>query len=762
MQISDFKSTVSTFADPGSEILFEKNRVLISVNDELIELSISTRNGDVFVDDGTGEVSGSSWILRRLARLPLLASRLKESVGNTKMFVSPSASLLPSLQVQPDETLKTTEDALNTTLQFLGEQSPLETSVMYITSDAGEGKTFLINQMAREQAQRFIDGKTDWLIVPIPLGGKHFLRFDDITVGALQNRYRFPFLYYESFLSLVRMGVIVPAFDGFEEMFVENSSGEALSAMGILVTALDSRGSLVIATRKAYFEFESLKTQEKLFDAIRSYAVGFGKLELHRWGRKQFLAYCVKRDVPQAEEIFDRVSERIGAEHSLLTRPVLIRRLVDIATESSSLDVFLEKIHASGPDFFAVFVRGIVEREAIEKWIDRSGKADVGGPLLSTDEHCELLSDIAIATWEAKVDFLKRDHLEVLADLFSESKGKSSTQRQQIRERIRGHALLIASPNATQAVEFDHEEFRLFFLGEGIAKLVLPLSDRARGELLTLLRKGILPEPAQHAFVQAILRHPTLERLQVAKFLLDVSSLDGQASYTQENCSSLMIRFLNNVNAKNLEIRGISFSSDALRDGKLTGVSFKQCHFQPTSLDLSVLADCTFTDCNFAQLRIYDSTHFENVVFAASTVDSVRIIDKEENLWEPNAIREKLSHLGILFPGEEVKVSQGHTNENKTDQELADVEKLIRYFMRSTQISEKVVLIKLGNRAQSFIDSQLPTLLNRQIMIEVENRGGGSGQRFFRLGVPLELLNRGINAAHGSYLKFLDECSPNS
>ncbi len=270
MQITDFKSIVTTFADPGSEILFEKAKLLIAVNGELIDVSITTRDGDVFIieDGSVSAIPASTWILTRLAKLSLLAARLRDGVGQTQMFVSPSAKLLPSLEVRPEGTVIPTEDALNTTLEALHDRSPLETTILYITSDAGEGKTFLINQMAKEQAQRFMDGKADWLMVPIPLGGKHFLRFDDITVGALQNRYRFPFLYYDSFLALVRMGVLVPAFDGFEEMFVESSSGEALSAMGILVSALDSRGALVIAARKAYFEFENLKTQEKLFDSI--------------------------------------------------------------------------------------------------------------------------------------------------------------------------------------------------------------------------------------------------------------------------------------------------------------------------------------------------------------------------------------------------------------------------------------------------------------------------------------------------------------
>jgi hypothetical protein len=759
MHIHDFKSIVSAFADPGSEILYEKTKVIFSVNGELLDVAISTKDGDVIIDDGTGQVTAGSWILKRLAMLPLLAARLKESVGDTKLFVSPSATLLPSLEVRPEETPILTHDALNAMLQALGEKSPLETSILYITSDAGEGKTFLINQMAKEQAQRFLDGKTDWLLVPIPLGGKHFLRFDDITVGALQNRYRFPFLYYESFLALVRMGVIVPAFDGFEEMLVEGSSGEALSAMGILVGALDSRGSLVIAARKAYFEFENLKTQEKLFDTISSYSVGFGKLELQRWGRGQFLEYCAKREVPNAEAIFERVSERLGKDHlgndhSLLTRPVLVRRLVDIATQSSSLDAFLEQIHKSGPDFFAVFVRGIIEREAHEKWIDRSGERDVGTPLLSVEEHCELLSALALASWEARVDFLKRDNLEFVTDYFSETKRKSAFQAQQIRERIRGHALLVNSPNASQAVEFDHEEFRLFFLGEGLAEQIRPLNDKAKAEVLATLRRGVLPKPAQRAFIQAIKRHPTFERFQAAKFLLGISALDGQASYTQENCGSLVVRLLSEVDAKGLEIQNIAFPSDSLRDRKLENLTFRHCFFAPTSVELSAFTNCTFVDCHFGQLRIYNSTAFKEVKFDETAVDSVRLVDEEIEVWDPSAVRDHLGRRGVKFPELVAPVPVEEAATGKMDQELRDLEKLLRYFMRSTHISESVVLMKLGNRASSFLDDTVPALEQYGILTEIENQGG-SIQRRFKLGQTLEAINAAMIAAHGSYSAFL-------
>ena len=764
MQIDDFKLIVSTFADPGTEILFEKTKIAFSVNGDVLEATILSKSGDIFVDDSNGENAeqpATTWILKRLARLPLLANRLLESVSKTDFFISPRAALLSSLETRPEETVVDTPDSLNTTLEALDTRSPLETTVLYITSDAGEGKTSLINELTREQATRFINNKSDWLLVPIPLAGRHFLRFDDITVGVLQNRYRFPYLYYNSFMALVKMGVIIPAFDGFEEMFVENSSGEAVSAMGILVGGLHSKGAMVIATRKAYFEFENLKTQEKLYDTIRNFEVGFGKLELKRWGKDQFLEYCGKREIHDAQRIYDSVCERLGSTHSLLTRPVLVRRLVDIASTSQSLGDILLQIQASGPDFFSTFIRSIIEREATEKWIDRGSDSDIHRPLLTVDEHCELLALIALHMWETHIDNVKLEHLEFVADYFCETRHKTPSHSQQIRERIRGHALLISSPNAPQAIEFDHEEFRVFFLGEGIAEQLKSLDNRAKGEVLTTLRKGSLPRLAQHAFIRAIKREPHLERIKAVEFLLSISSLDGQASFTQENCSALVIRLLSDVNAQNLEIVGLVFGADALRDRKLVNLNFKNCYFSATSLEMSNFSNCTFVKCQFGQLRVFQSTAFSQVRFEDCSVDTLRFVERDLDVWDPDIIRVQLRELGISLGGQASPSNLPIPTTRQVDPELQDIEKLIRYFMRSTHVGEKVMRMKLGNQGQSFIDDRVPELLQHGVLIEIENMGGHS-QRRFKLGLPLQRLNEAISGAEDSYSRFLELCSTNS
>ncbi len=756
MQSSDFKSVVMTFADPGTDLLFDKSQLMISVNGDLIEANISTKSGDVYVDEGSGDVPASKWILTRLARLPLLATRLKESVPPTEYFVSPAASLLPTLEKGPQEKSIKTDNALQTTIEAIDDHSPLEAMVLYITSDAGEGKTSLINELARTQAKRFTDNESDWLLVPIPLGGRHFLRFDDITVGALQNRYRFPFLYYNSFLALVRMGVIVPAFDGFEEMFVEGSSGEALSAMGILVEGLESQGSIIVAARKAYFDFENLRTQEKLFDTIRTLSVGFGKIELDRWSKMHFVEYCRNRNIENVEQIYKCVSDRLTATHPLLTRAVLVKRLVDIASSSNSLESLLNQLRISGEDFFSLFVRSLIEREANEKWIDRSGKKEVGTPLLTVDEHCELLSQIAVSMWESRVGYIKRDGLEFVSDFFSETTKKNTFQAQQIRERIRGHAMLVSSTNVSQALEFDHDEFRLFFLGEGIAKEISPLNEHAKAEVLGIFRRGVLPRQAQHAFIRSVTRNSQIDLTKVVKLLLDISSMESQTSYVHENCSDIIIRLLSGLTAKNIEVNDLAFGLDALRDRKLNGIQFKKCYFSPSSMEQTQLDNCHFTHSQFTQLRFFDSTKIENTTFENCTVDALSLVDKDREIWDPEEVKSYLQQVGITLKEADVFIPTKAPIETSIDDKVRCIEKLVRFFMRSTHITENVMLMKLGIRGQPFIDNTLPILLREGILEETLYAGAGD-QRRFRLGKPLENVNGALTACRGSFDSFLEQ-----
>ncbi len=377
------------------------------------------------------------------------------------------------------------------------------TSVLYLTSDAGEGKTSLINEVAVRQAEAYKTKRSDWLLVPVPLGGRPFLRFDDVVVAALVNRLRFQLLYYDAFLELVRLGVLVPAFDGFEEMIVESSSGEAVSELGNLVGKLRSSGTLLVAARKAYFDYPNFGSQARLFDTIGSNGdVAFGRLSLNRWDRNTFTRYAGKWRVSDPDRLFALVSDRLGSDHPVLTRAVLVQRLVEVARAESDLSALLNRIGQDQRDYFHDFVGGIVEREARHRWTDRSG--DPSRALLTTEEHHELLSMVAQEMWLSSTDELGTDVVTLVVEMFAEANDKSPAVARQIQERIKQHALLTVTPIGRPTLAFDHEDFRVFYLGQALGRSLVACDP---GAVRSIIEKAALPPSAVAEAAGTVRRH---------------------------------------------------------------------------------------------------------------------------------------------------------------------------------------------------------------------------------------------------------------
>ena len=293
MTSNELKRILAAFVNDPSELDFKAGRIVAQVQNDLIDVLLKTdpQSGELFIEDGDTKFTPRNWILRRVARLELLADRILNDTAETLAFVRPGGMLRGDLTSNDADKELVVSDACASLQDTLSNPVAATTSVLYLTSDAGEGKTTLINHVARHQATLCKSRTSNWLLLPIPLGGKTFLRFDDVVIGTLSNRLRFNRYFFDGFLELVRLGAVVPAFDGFEEMFVEGHSGEAISALGSLVDALDSQGSLVVAARKAFFEFNSFRTQARLFDSIGDRSASFSRLKIERWGESQFLEY---------------------------------------------------------------------------------------------------------------------------------------------------------------------------------------------------------------------------------------------------------------------------------------------------------------------------------------------------------------------------------------------------------------------------------------------------------------------------------------
>ena len=755
MQFNDFKRIVTCFADRVDDVETTRGELLVQIRDETITATLHQSLDGLLVEEHGDRMPAAGWIVKRLARLPLLADRICSYVSPPEYFVPSAGHFLDQLDANPsgEDNLRT--DVAEALPQTLGQRPAGVTSVLYLTSDAGEGKTSLINEVAVRQAEAYKAKRSDWLLVPVSLGGRTFLRFDDVVVSALVNHLRFQFLYYDAFLELVRLGVLVPAFDGFEEMIVESSSGEAISALGNLVGKLRSAGSLLVAARKAYFDYPNFGSQARLFDTIGTdVEVAFERLSLDRWDRGTFTRYADKRRVGDPDQLFRMVAERLGNDrHPVLTRAVLVARLIDVATEQPDLSALLDRIGQDERDYFHDFVGGIVEREAREKWTDKSG--DSSGTLLTTDEHHELLSMVAQEMWLSATDALAMDVVSLVVEMFADARQKRPAVVRQIHERIKLHSLLEVTRTGRTALAFDHEDFRVFYLGQALGRA---LADRGASTLKSILDQAALPASAV-AEAAGSVRRGSGDALGEALALLQ--SLADHAlptSFVRENCGVLTLALVDQESGPHT-IQSMNFPAGALRKRRLTNLTVSGSYFPATGLNNAELSRCTFVNCHFERLEIDGSERVSHTSFdAACRVDTVVRVSEDDGdhltRFAPREIREELTQAGFDVPSDPTEPDADAEHDNDAD--LVLVQRYLRAFLRQTGLNEGTVRQRLGVNANHFLKELLPRLQQAKVVHEVRYQGGGT-QRRMRLLAPMSRIEEAMRASAGEFEKFLQE-----
>ena len=747
MIAEDFRRILTAFADTPADVDFAKGTLLVQVNDELIEAHVGVNEGSLVVTENGDTQPAARWLIRRVARLPLLADRIIHNIPEEQTFVSPDGDFLDQIDEAPNDTDQYVSDVPDTLQSVIGRRPAGAASVIYLTSDAGEGKTTLISHLARHQAQRYKDKLADWILVPVSLGGRTFMRFDDVIVGALMNRFRFNMLFYNAFIELVRLGAVVPALDGFEEMFVEGSSGNAMSALGNLMQAMQSSGTVLIAARKAYFEYKNLKTQTRLFDSLGGQSVTFSRLALRRWNKERFLSYAEKRGITDGDVIYTDVSTHLRPDHPLLCRAVLVRRLLDIATDVADRKALLHKITCDPADYFRQFIGSIIQREAHEKWIDKVGEP--AQPLISEVEHYELLAALAFEMWCSGAEILPGDVFSSVAEMFAESKKKTKSVCHQIVERLKQHALVIG--NGIDRFGFDHPEFYHFFLGESIGQLLL------QGDIPSLrhaFRQSALPQLSMETAARLVARCAT-ELSRTISIANQLFASEPRMSLVKENLSGIVALFLEIAQVKGCTLAGGAFPADALKGRRIADLTFANCYFQRTSLDQSNLDRVHFGRCEFECLDIGSPQSLSAVGMTDCAIHSVVPIGSDVTVFSPTAIRTLLTQRGIALTTTTSADSELEENTD-VDQSIRAVERFLKLIIRSPAgINENTIRQRLGTDAPLFLKEVLPRMIELGLIVEVPFSGRGQPQRRLRLGRQLDQITDAIERCSGDFNEFV-------
>jgi hypothetical protein len=554
-------------------------------------------------------------------------------------------------------------------------------------------------------------------------------------------------LYYESFIELVRLGLIVPAFDGFEEMFMVSSSGEALSATGQLMTKLNSSGNVLIAARQAYFDYKGFGAQAKLFDTISMDSVAFAKIGINRWSKDQFEEYAISRNIADGEEIYNVVTARLGADHPLVTRPVLVNKLLSVVESTNSLNQISTALENS-IDYFPKFVDAIIIREADTKWIDTSGE---NKPLLSKDQHYELLAAVAEEMWLNNTDSLPFNIIDLLAELYAESQGFSVQISRQIKERLKQHALLVNAEGINQ-LKFDHEEFQEFFLGISCYQA---LKNNKIQDFKNLLRKGVIYGQTVEVIAGYSRKEQHSSAKNIAELFRVIQINENATSYVKENCGKIILKLLSNKDGSGIVLENYSFPVDSLKGVSLQNLTIKNSYFQSTGILGTEINSCLFENCAFDNILIdNDDCKVDNGILRSCEIIAVQNSTKELDFYDPFNIERELETLGFIFDQDNDSDSE-ELIETKIDEDLALVQKALRRFIRSSQINDDVFRIKLGKEAEYFIDDLLPILIQEHIIKEVEYQGAGKKRRF-KLTAMFDKINSALKTSEGSFDKFIE------
>lgn len=638
-ELSLIKKDIASFADDEFDVVDDgRGGFLFERNGREVKVRIYQEDDDcpLMVEYEGDRMSYKTFLSKKLANLDLLASKMLQYDVDVDDYVN---SDVEKYTIDG----KTYGKALEVLFDESANPAMVGTKISFVTADAGHGKSVLLRHLQHVVAKRYLNGEARFLFWHIDLHGRELVRLNEAIMFEV-NKLRFSGLFYSSILTLMRRRLIVLGIDGFDELAAEIGGETALSSLSNLMSLMEGRGTLIAASRRAFFNSQDYLKRTGLLKKSIGAGCDFNEIRIQNWKAAQCKEYL--RLHAFDEEEYDILAKKLGATHPLLERPYLFTKLVGLSFESlvnpSSylIDSPLESIN----DIIEAFVK----RE-VQKWTAAYDK-ETGAPYLSFQQHVQLLSEIAMEMWQDQSDVILNDSIQLILSLLIEDWKMEERMKPKVMRLVESHALLVNVPGRDRFRRFDHEEFKNYFLSKGLGIRLLK-GDNSR--IRSFLSMGQLPDSVSQYVANDIEQD---KRTTIITRLIDIAREEWKPTYVHANIGTLLPFFLNGLEARDpITIDNkIVFSSLVFENKTIKNIVFKNCSFINTSLKDATLINIRFINCVFSDLKIYDgSTFIDNVMI--DNVASINMVslygDAEETEVEysPDIIRSFLIGRGFSF-----------------------------------------------------------------------------------------------------------------
>ena len=557
------------------------------------------------------------------------------------------------------------------------------TRVMMVTGGAGAGKTCVLRELVRRQAEAYLSGRTLRLLLYVNAQGRPLARLNEALATELQDLK--VGLTYHSVAVLAQLGVLVPVIDGFDELLGVSGYDDAFSSLAGFLEQLHGDGQILASARSTYYEEEFLERAGRAA-ASGDQAWSHVPVQIQEWSdedREDYLDRIIEEkgwSSSEAQTFRERVTRTFKPQHhaALVLKPLFFTRVVDLLQHDSSF--------SDENDLLRTLVREYSSRELNDKLLDRHSR-----PLLTRDQFGDLMQELAEEMWNQETRGLDVGSIRFVAEYFVHAAGLPDAAKQVIVERLPAMAFLGHGDASSSrgGIAFEHELFFFYFLARTIAARL----NAKDADLRVILSRSALPEEVADRVAQemaARLDVPAAgNRLQE---LLDRLSKaaeqeSSRAAQVRENAGLLAMALLREQTGRDA-IQGCTIRSVVFPGSHLKNVTLSRCSLIDVAMRRTDLTSTRFVACEARGVRLYEPsvsrelTRLELTGLGVDEVSGIRVLEgMSDTNYDPSFITSTLRSCGTPIPDDPEPMGPA-----VPDAELDLMEHLMRAFHRTALV----------------------------------------------------------------------------
>ncbi len=493
------------------------------------------------------------------------------------------------------------------------------TRILFVTGEAGAGKTRSLRHLVRDQAAKYRNRTSNKLYFYVNAQGRALARLSEALATEIQDL-RARSLTYHAVPALTRNFLLVPIIDGFDELLGVSGYDDAFSSLRRFLAELNGQGQIVASARSAYYEQEFL-TRANVY-GLAEKNIEIKPIRILPWAQEEISQFTIRaynasdrRDI-SFDEFKDALNEAFesDANSKLREKPFFLARVADLVLTGENFEP---------TDLVEQLVSRYIERERTEKLLDRGSR-----PLLSSGQIRELLGEFSTEMWHQGTRALDVEDVRTLTEIYAEDQKLEPSVMRVIAERAPFMAFFTKGTGGRR-VQFEHEIFFSYFLSRTVERA---LSGGVNSAFDCLMR-GPMPEFVNDFVGEMIARDANWDRSWPVGFIETLNSVNQMRSsasvQARENSGGLLVgvagaqRSWKNRKIEESKLEGYIFA----------GLSFKGVEFRAAKFLNSRFVGVDFVDAKFTDCEVDAHCHFQDIlVDPDSTILEFRGLDVESQV----------------------------------------------------------------------------------------------------------------------------------